>query len=316
MHRYLSRFLALCTTLLAFGPAFGADFPAKAVTLVVPYPAGGGTDTVARAIARALSTHWRQPVTVENVAGGDGSIGMNKALRNPADGTTIVMQVNQMLLWRWTLPQIKTDVLDEVTLLSMVARSPQALVVSSKLPVKDMKEFADWCETHPCSIASATRLAELISKQVVQTAGLKAIVVPYKGTAPMLSDLMGGHITMALPAVSASLGHVRNGTLKFLAVGSPTRFKATSEVPTLIEQKIPVTGEAWYGLMVAKATPRTALDALSEGIRAASTDPAVLEAIETAGAEPVFSTSPDFTQYVIKEREMLDSLVKKFPMAN
>ena len=307
--------LAVCVSLAA-ACAAAQEFPNRPVTLIVPYPAGGGTDTMGRALARALSVRWDKPVVVENAVGADGLIGTQKVLAAKADGYTILMQVNQMLLWKSTMPHLKTDVMGDLTLVSMIARSPQAFAVSTKLPINDMKEFVAWCEKRPCQVGSATRLAELIGKQVIEAARLKdAVAVNYKGTAPMITDLIGGHITMGLPAVSASLQHVRAGSLRILAVGSSERFGPMKDVPTLIEQGFPVTGEAWYGVMVSKQTPAPILAEIVKGLQGVARDPEILKAIDTAGAEPVFSAPDAFAEHVERETRELDALIARFPLA-
>ena len=306
---WLGWLAALC----AFGAAQAQTFPSKTVTIVVPYPPGGGTDTVARSLAIALSAHWSQPVIVENVSGADGMIGTQKVARAPADGYMILMQVNQMLLSK---TQSGGNAVDEFRLLSKIQTSPLSFVVPGNLPATNFSEFATWCKANAkdCSWASATKFGLLIGRQLMGDAGLKdALQVSYKGTAPMITDLVGGHVKLALPAVPTALPLHRNGQLKVLAVGSPKRFPALPEVPTLVESGFPVFGESWYGLMVHKDVPEAVFNRIYEAVRVAAKDERLNTAIDNAGGVAVVGSPAEFKEDVRKEIEYLDGIAAKYP---
>ncbi len=301
-----------CAGALAQSPAW----PMRQVTIVVPYPAGGGTDAIARSLALALSARWGQSVVVENPAGGDGIIGTQRVLRTPPDGYTILMQVNQMLLYKAAQPNL--NLMDDLKLVSMVQHSPLSFSVSTKFPGKTIAEFVAYCKTAKpaCSWASATKYGQLIGNQFIDAAGLKGLVInaPYKGTAPMMTDLLGGHITMALPAVASGLPHYKSGGLRFLAVGSAERFKLMPNIPTLVESGYQVFGDSWYGLMVSKDTPQPVFNAIVEAVKAVSTNPALLASIESNAGQPVFSSPERFAADVAKESAYLNGLLTKYPL--
>ena len=306
---WLGLLIALCT----LSAAQAQTFPNKTVTIVVPYPPGGGTDTVARSLAVALSTHWGQSVIVENLSGADGMIGTQKVQRASADGYTILMQVNQMLLSK---NQAGGNAIDDFRLLSKIQTSPLSFVVPGNLPVTTFAEFATWCKSNAkgCSWASATKYGHLIGRQLMGDAGLKdALQVSYKGTAPMINDLVGGHVKLALPAVPTALPLHRNGQLKVLAVGSPKRFPALPEVPTLVESGFQVFGESWYGLMVHKDVPDAVFNRIYEGVRTAAKDERLNTAIDKAGGVAVFGSPAEFKDDVRKEIEYLDGIAAKYP---
>lgn len=298
--------------------AAAQSYPRKPVTIVVPYAPGGGTDVVARALANALSNHWKQTVLVDNTAGADGMIGTQKALRAPADGHTMILQLNTMLLWKGTTEGPGANLLQDIAFISLIQTAPLAFAVNAKFPGSTFPEFVAWCKqpANACSWGTATRYAQLVGKHLMDTAGLaKAINVPYKGGGPMMNDLLGGHVTMTIPSVASSLAQKQSGTIKVLAVASRNRFKFTPDVPTLAEAGYPINGDSWYGLMVAKATPPDVLRAITEGVRAVSKDPGLIATIEGNGGQPVFSTSEEFNDYVRRESQELEALLAKYPSA-
>lgn len=315
----MNRFLSLAA--LAFAAAAGASpgaiaqgFPSRQVTIVVPYAAGGGTDAIARKLAQVLSAHWKQPVVVENTPGADGVIGTQRALRAPADGHTLLMQLNQMLLWPWTTPSARIDVLKDVRLISKIQHSPQVVAVSTKFPGTTFKDFAAWCvqANPPCSWGSATQSAQLAGRQLMESAGVaNSVNVSYKGTTPMITDVIGGHITMGLITVSSATSHVRSGALKLLAIGSRERFPAAKDVPTMLEQGYPVQADTWYGIMVARDTPQPVVDAIVAGIGAVSRDPELLRAIDAGGGAPILNSPQQFQREVEEEIDKLAPMLGK-----
>jgi len=312
--------LRFCLGMLAAaglsGPGLAqAAFPERAVTIVVPYPAGGGTDTVARKLAQTLSGYWKVPVVVENSPGAEGLIGTERVLRMPADGYTLLFQISQMMLWKKTMPNSKVDALNDFRYVSKIQTSPLAFGVSPKLPVKSIKEYVQWCQSQQegCAWGSGSAYAQLMGRQLMDVAGVSdAVNVPYKGTAPMMTDVAGGHISMAVPAVTSSLAQIKGGLFHLLAVGSDKRSGQVPDVPTLVESGYDVHGETWYGLLVSKDTPQDAFDGIVSGIRHASQDRELIERIKGDGGEPVFSTPEAFAQEVRDESRRLDTLLDKY----
>lgn len=315
-----SRKLAIVPLLLGGAALFGsgnahAGFPERPVTIVVPYPAGGGTDTIARKLARVLADEWKVSVIVENAPGAEGLIGTERVLRSPADGYTLLFQISQMMLWKKTMPNSKVDALRDFRYVSKIQTSPLAFGISPKLPVKSFKEYVQWCESNKgqCDWGSGSAYAQLIGRQLMDVAGIAdAVNVPYKGTAPMMNDVAGGHIAMAVPAVTSSLAQIKGGLFHLLAVGSDQRSSQVPDTPTLRESGYDVHGETWYGLLVDKNTPQDAFDAIVAGVRAASKDQALVDQIKRDGGEPVFSTPQEFTREIEEESRRLDKLLDKY----
>jgi tripartite-type tricarboxylate transporter receptor subunit TctC len=308
---------AVAVLTMASQAASAQSFPTRAVTMIVPYPAGGGTDTVARSLARALSARWNQPVVVENVSGADGLIGTRRMLQMPADGHTILVQVNQMLLWPSTMPTAKVEIDKSFRLVTKLQNSPMAFGTSTKFPGTTLKEFLAWCKTNnpPCTVGAATAFGNLMGRQLMDLAGVgSAVFVPYKGTAPMMTDVLGGHVTMGLPSTAFAIPHIERGTFKILAVGSQKRFHLLPNVPTLAEQGYNVNADTWYGMMVAKETPQAAFDAIVSSVKAVSKDSALLASIHTNGGQPIFNSPEEFEAEVRQELQLLRPILQKYPL--
>jgi tripartite-type tricarboxylate transporter receptor subunit TctC len=292
-----------------------AAYPDKPVTIIVPYPAGGGTDTVARKLARTFSLRWKTSVIVENVPGAEGLVGSERVLRAPADGYTLLFQISQMMLWKKTMPQARVNAVDDFRYVSKIQTSPLAFGVSPKLGVKTLADYVTLCKSGraECSWGSGSAYAQLIGKQLMDVAGIpNAINIPYKGTAPMMTDVAGGHITMAVPAVTSSLGQIQGGLFQLLAVGSDRRSSQVPNAPTLAESGYKIHGETWYGLLVAKKTPQAVVDELAAAVSDAAKDTDLVAQIRHDGGEPVFSNTEDFTRDVIQESKQLESLLDKY----
>ena len=305
----MQQLLAIALLALAAGSAAAQPaFPTKSVTMIVPYAAGGGTDAIARRLAQGLTTRWKQTVVVENVPGADGVIGTQRVLRAPADGHTLLMQLNSMLLWGATAPSAKIDIQKDVRLISKIQHSPLVVVVSPKFAGNTLKEFTAWCQnaSASCNWGSATPSGQLAGNQLLDAGGVKnAVHAPYKGTTPMITDVMGGHITMGLVTVAAGMPHQKSGALKFLAIGSRERFAAAKDTPTMIEQGFAVEAGTWFGIMVARDTPQAIVDAIAAAIRALSQDADLLKAIETNGGAPIFNSPQQFQREVEEEARAL-----------
>ena len=295
--------------------AQASNYPDKPVTIVVPSPAGGGTDLVTRSLANVLSKKWKQPVIVQNRPGADGWVGTQSVLLAPADGYTMLMTVNQLLLWKWTMPSAKMDLLKDFQMISQIQTSPMVFGIPTSIPAKTFNEFIAWCQApgQNCTWGSATTNGLLTGKQIP---GLdKATYVPYKGTAPMVNDLLGGHISMGITSVSAGLPHLNGDKLRFLAVSSRERFPLMPDVPTLLEMGYGVSGETWYGLMVPRATPKPVFESIAAAVKSASEDVALIASIKSSGGHPVFNSPDEFTAAVKAQLDNLETVVAKYPIS-
>ncbi len=309
---FLVSLAAICTPQLASAQVF----PNRAVTIVVPYPAGGGVDVLARSLGQALSRHWGQSVIVTNVAGADGVIGTQRVLSAPADGYTMAMSVNQILLWKASMPDAKMDVLKDFRLVSKIVDTPLALGVSSKFPGSTIKDLIAHCQSprNSCSWGSGTLYSQMIGKQLMDVIGLKSIVrVPYNGTAPLITDVIGGHVTAGLAPVATELPHVKSGTLKVLAVLTKDRADSMPQVPTMEQEGYAVYGTGWTGLMVSRGTPQPVFDAIVSAVKAASANESLRSSIAASGGQPIFNTPEAFESELQREIDYLAPILAKYP---
>ncbi len=317
----MTRFKLICSMVFAVCLSWAwptlAAFPDRPVTLIVPYPPGAGTDGIARALAVALGNEWKQTVLVQNISGADGMIGSQHVLKQPHDGYTMLFQIPQMLLWHWTMPKANVEILKDFKLISKIQQTPMAVVVPPGNPANSMEELISNCKKSgetPCSIGTATTMGELIGKQLMAAADVKkSIFIPYRGGSPMMTDVLGNHVTLGLPSGAAALAQRNNQALKVLAVTSPSRFKLMPDVPTLKEIGYDVEMVTWYGLLVPKNTPQDAYASIVQAVQKVSTDKTLLDTIRVGGAEPVFDGPQRFTQDVEKELKVLGPLIQRFP---
>ena len=301
-------------------PAFAqaAWHPDRPVTLVVPYAAGGGTDATARAVSKQLGAIWGQPVIVENMPGADGLIGTRRVMEAKPDGYTLLLQVPSIVITKYT-PGLKgIDPLARLEPVTAVSQSPAAVVVSAKLPVKTFGEFVQYCKSaaQPCSLATGESLARVSARQLAAEAGLpNLIVVNYRGTGAIVTDMIANNVNMAFTGITAALPHYKAGTLKILATQGPRRAAALPEVPTTAEAGYPqFQSVTWFGLFAPKGTPANVTQGIVAALHEAVKDADVRKTIAAAGAEPVVNTPAAFAAQVREESERMAALVKLYPL--
>lgn len=311
--------LALLSGVLAAGSALAqAQWqPTKPVTLIVPYAAGGGTDANARAIAQRLSELWKQPVLVENVPGADGLMGTRRVIDAKPDGYTLLMQVPSLLLNKY-VPALKgVDPMAGLAPVSSVAASPAAIVVGAKVPAKTLAELVRYCKTAgvKCSAASGENISKLTARKFAADFGIDNLVVAsYRGTAPIVSDLIGDNVTMAFTGLTAALPHHKAGTLRVLVTEGETRPRVLPDVPTSAEAGFgDFRSVTWYGLFAPRATPANVTEAIARMVKEAGQDARVQQAMSAAAADPVLSSPAQFAAQIRREDAYFGALAKRFP---
>jgi len=302
-----------CTAALAQPPV-----PNKRVILVVPAVPGGGLDAIARALAKRLSDEWGVAVVVENQAGADGLIGTQRVAHSPPDGTTMLLQIPSLILLKYSHKNLDFDPIASFTAVSELGRTPSAISVAAKHPAHTLAELVKYCNqaSPPCSWGSGQQLSLLSGRRIFSLVGIKeALNVPYKGTAAVITDLIGGHITIGITSVASPLPYHRSGAVRVLAVNSAQRFAQLPDVPTFREAGInmPVRG-SWYGLFVPRKTPDDVVARIEKGVMTAANDKAVRQSVEALGGEPVFGSSRDFSATFLEEEAFLVSLIKQYPI--
>ncbi|WP_326537503.1 tripartite tricarboxylate transporter substrate binding protein [Pseudorhodoferax sp.] len=291
-------------------------YPSRPVTIVVPYAPGGGSDAVARTIAKELQAEWNQPVVVENRAGAEGWIGTQRVLSQPADGYTVLLQLNSMLLWKWALPEARIDFARDLRLLTKLQSSPVVALVGGSVAASSLRDMMALCgkRERPCSFGTSTASAQLVGRQLAEQGGLaNAVIAPYKGTSPMVSDLLGGHIDIALVSANQAAPLHADGRGKALAVGSPARFPKMPNVATFAEAGYTIGGSnTWYGLMVRQDTPDAVVQKITAAVQRAGRKPEVLAAIATQGGVAVFNSPDEFSREFAAELQAITPVAEKF----
>lgn len=315
----LASSLSLCLAILATAHAQTATFPDKAVTIIVPYSPGGGSDNVSRATAKHLSELWRQPVIVENLPGADGLIGTRRVMKAAPDGYTLLVSIPAIAIFKHTNKSLDVDPLAELTPVSMLASGPTVMVVKGNSEIQTIADLKRACEqaSAKCSWASGEPFTLLAGSGLVSSLGLfdKMANVRYNGTSAAVSDVIGGHITVLVTGISSVLPHHKSGTLKILAISTPERQSAIPDVPTYAQAgmgDVEFTNN-WYGIFAPTGTPEAMKKVISEGIGSAAKDAAVLKVLGPLLITPVGSSTADFAATLERDKATVARLASKLP---
>jgi tripartite-type tricarboxylate transporter receptor subunit TctC len=314
---WLPLLLLSCATALT-GVCARADtfFPTKPIRLVVPFPAGGGTDVVARLLARKMGESLKQTIIVDNRAGANGLIGADIIAHAPADGYTIMLTIASHAIAPAVYKKLPYDTLKDFAPISLVATYPYVIVVPPSLPVKTFQEFIEYAKHNggKMSYASSGNGSgpNLGMELLKQAAGIEMQHVPYKGAASANTDLVSGQVQAMLNNFLAGSGLIKAGRLRALAVTSLARSKAMPDLPTVAESGFPgFSVLSWYGLFAPKGTPVDVVDKLSQAAARAARDPDVIARMSEDGAEPIGSTPAEFNTFFIGEVQKWSAVAKK-----
>jgi tripartite-type tricarboxylate transporter receptor subunit TctC len=274
---------------LAAGPVMAQDYPTRPIMMVVPYPAGGPSDVVARIIADGMSRQLNQSIVIENVGGAGGTIGTGRVAEAHPDGYTLLAasmgsHVSAPALY----PNLKYDSTKDFTPIGLTAYAPAAIVSKKDIPANNLKEFVDYLKKNGENVKQAhggvgasSHMACMLFNSVV---GAKPSQVAYRGTGPALNDVIGGHVDFFCEQVVSVMGAVRSGTLKAYVVSGDQRSPALPNVPSAKEAGIPDFGiNIWSGVFAPKGLPQPVADKLTAALDKALDDPAVAKRLEELG---------------------------------
>ncbi|WP_235844700.1 Bug family tripartite tricarboxylate transporter substrate binding protein [Cupriavidus agavae] len=292
------------------------DYPARPVRIIVPFAAGGVADALPRLIGQKLSEAWGKPVVIDNKPGAAGNIGMESVARATPDGYTLGLApagnltVNPILFRKLTF-----DTRDFVPV-TMLAASPNVLVVNPSVPARSLKELVAYARTRPGELNFASpgsgSGAHLAGELFNLDAGIKTVHVPYNGMATALNDVLGGQVQMMFGGISTVLQHIRTGKLVPLAVAGPHRLPQLPNVPTVAESGYPgfdVT--SWYGLVAPKGTPDAVVRKWQADVARVLRDPDVRQKLDALGLEPVGSSSQAFGETIASETTKWRAIVHR-----
>ena len=309
--------LAALAALAALGCAATlaqAAWPDKPLQLIVPYPPGGLTDALARAVAKPLGERLRQPVVVQNVPGGGGNIGAAKAARSPPDGYTIYIGNNATVgLNTLIYKSLPFDPMTELAPITQIADSQSILVVHPSVAAQTVAELIALGKARPDQFnygsTGSGGISHLAGEMFKSATGVRMTHVPYKGTAPALTDLLGGQIQIMFNDTAAP--HVKSGKLRALAVTGARRWPLLPEVPTLGEAGVAGFEKYnWFGMLAPAGTPEPVLAALNRELVAIMRDPAMQKWLESQGAEAVAGTPEEFAALIRRDQAKWAKVVK------
>ena len=291
---------------LACLPARAAAWPARPLRLVVPFPPGGSTDILAREIAHKLQEALGQPLVVDNKAGAGGSIGSAEAARAPGDGYTLLMgHIGTLAVNPSLYSKLAYDPRTSFVPVALMARVPNVLVVNPKVPASDVATLVALARAHPGELRYASggngSAAHLAMEYFKLSAGLDIVHVPYRGTAPAVTDVMGGQVEMTMTGVPAVLQHVKAGKLRALAVSSRNRVPSMPDVATIAATLPGFEAIQWYGIVAPAGTPVDVIQRLNAEINRALDTPELKARLEAEGAEAAPDTPAAFGALIASE---------------
>jgi len=307
-------FLAVASVVLIASSALAADYPIKPIRIVVPYPPGGGTDLSARIVAEALAPRLGQPVVVENRPGATGTIGSDYVSKSPADGYTLLWNSSDSITIVPALrPTNPYKIPDDFTFVARVASTGNTFAISGGMPARTLREFIEYGKANPgkirlgsTGIGGSSHMTQILFEKAT---GVRMTNVPYKGIAPALTDLLGGHIELAMVTPITLVPHLGSDKLRIIAISAHTRHPLLPDVPTLAELGLPEsTVTLWYALMAPPNLPAEVSQRLRTEIAAVLQSPAIAAGMQKAGLQVSPLYGDEFKQTVVKEHNQWKSI--------
>jgi tripartite-type tricarboxylate transporter receptor subunit TctC len=313
--------LAAACALAAIAPAHAQTWPTKTVRIVVPFPPGGTTDIVARAISGELQKMWGQSVVIDNRPGAGGNIGSDVVAKSAPDGYTLLMgtvgthSINAAL-FAHNGQKMPFDPVKDFVPVTLCAAVPNVMVINPKLPVNSVPEFIKYAKSNPgrmnmASSGNGTSI-HLTGELFKTVTGVYMVHLPYRGSAPALTDLMAGNVNVMFDNLPSALPHIKSGRLKALALTSKNTSPALPGVPT-IEQAANLKdfdASSWFGLFAPAGTPRAVVDKIQSDVAKALAMPEVRERLVSQGAEPGGNTPDQFAAFIKAESDKWARVVK------
>ena len=307
--------IAFAATLVPVA-AIAQTAPAKQFRVILTYPPGGASDIMGRIIAQKLGENWGQTVLVENRSGGNGSIGIEFAARQPADGSSFVIGNLGPVAINPLISKVPYDMARDFAPISMVAIGPTVLVTHPSMPARNLLEFVKLAREKPGAINFGTAgpgtLGHLGGEMMKRLAKIDIVHVPYKGGVLAIQDLLGGHVHMVFADPQPIIPHIRVGKAKPLAVTSAKRSSAVPDIPTFAEAGLPgFVAENWWGVWVPAATPKPAVDRVHASLVKAMTSPDIREKFQGMGIEALSGTPEALREFTRAEGEKWGKIVKE-----
>ncbi|MDM0011833.1 tripartite tricarboxylate transporter substrate binding protein [Variovorax sp. J22P168] len=308
----------IAAALLGLAASAGAlaAFPDKPIKVVIGFPAGGPLDQHARLLTDRLQAVLGQPIVIDYKPGAGGSVGAESVAKSAPDGYTLMLANTGVAVINGALyTKLPYDTLRDFTPIARTAMQPLALLVTPKLPVTDLRQFVDYARSRPGQLnygsAGNGGISHLVPEMFKSATGLFMVHIPYRGSAPAFTDLMGGQVQFMAESIPQAANYHKQGKVRALAVTSATRNPALPDVPTVIESGIKgfeVVG--FYGFLAPAGTPKDVIAKLSDAFRTVLTSPEVRERMVSQGADPAFLGSDDFARFLVAETPRWAKAVK------
>jgi tripartite-type tricarboxylate transporter receptor subunit TctC len=307
-------FILYSLVLIGPGTVFAA-YPDKPVRIIVPFPPGGATDIVGREIAEKLSQAFKQTFIVENKPGASGNIGMEMAARAPADGYTLVIGAPQTLTINPQLMKMSFDPQKELAPIVVIASVPNVLVVNPKLPVNSVKDLIALAKKQPGKLSygssSIGGTPHLSAEMFKAMTGTYILHIPYRGSSPALTDLMGGHIDFMFDNLPAALPFIQSGALKALAVTTLKRSSSLPNTPTMVEAGVPdFDSQGWFSLLAPVATPTDVLEKINIEVNKILLTDDFKARLAKVGANPIGGSRAEFQNRIQAETKRWGAVIK------
>jgi tripartite-type tricarboxylate transporter receptor subunit TctC len=315
-HPRLTTLLAAAFLAATSSPALAQSWPTRPVTLVVPFPPGGGTDTGGRIIAEQLARRWGQPVLVENKGGAAGQIGAEAVAKARPDGYTLLLgNIGTQSINPSLYPRLPYDADKAFAPITLVAELPLAMMVNPSVPARTATEFIALAKAQPGRISYSSSGAggapHLAAEMFKERTGTFVLHVPYRGGGPAVADLLAGHVQLSFVTVLEASSHVKAGKLRALAVTGDRRVPALADVPTLAESGVPgFNAISWLGLLAPAGTPKEIVDRIAADVGAVLADEAVKTRFVSLGGVPRATTPQEFGKLIADDRTRYAQIIR------
>ena len=307
----IAAFVALCA---GTGAAVAADYPARPIKWIVAYPPAGTTDVLARIMAQGLTERLGQTVIVENKPGAGNNIGTEAVVNAPADGYTMLLVNPANGINASLYKNLSFNFIRDIAPVAGIVRTPNVMVITPSLPVKNVAEFIAYCKANPGKVnmassgsGTSTHLSGELFKSMT---GCDMVHVPYKGAGPALTDLMAGQVQVFFDNLPSSYPHIKSGKLRALGVTSVAPDSSLPDVPPIAATVPGYEASAWFGIGMPKGTPRAAIDRVNAEVNKLLADPKMRERLAELGGTPIAGTPEDFGKTIAAETDKWAAVVK------
>jgi tripartite-type tricarboxylate transporter receptor subunit TctC len=309
--RFLPAILATLLLLPAATPSIADDYPTHPITLIVPYPPGGGVDTIARVMSAKLSVALGQQIVIENRPGAGAVIGTRAAAKAPPDGYTLVM-----LATGFTLPANTGYEAKDFAPIGTISSAPIVVMAHPSLPANSLADVIALAKKDPGKLSAGTPPPPTLNYFAIELmkvmTGIDLTIITYKGTGPLTNDLVGGHVPLAFNTIAPALGNIQAGKIRAIAVASPKRSAALPDVPTATEAGLPgFEAVLYYGIAAPAGTPKPIVDRINKEMRAIIASDEISKRIVADGGDPAPATPEEYAASIERDEAKWAELIKK-----